>query len=129
MLGVGKGKATAFLQGIPGRVIEAYEKALALDERVDAAGPLQLKGRFRTIVPWPYRDLKIARKALDRAIEIAPVKQSLFFRGDVHARLGNLEAARDDWNAALHAPVHPPVRPLAPLIDKLVERRLALINE
>ena len=107
-------------------MIRANERAIKLDERVDSAGPLQLKGRFRSGVPWPYRDLKLARDALDEAIAIAPIKQSLFFLGDVFARLGDLDSAREAWTAALDAQPHPPAATLGPLVDRLIDRRLAL---
>lgn len=126
MVGVGQGKIAAFMNGIPQRVLTAANRAIKLDQRIDCAGPLQLMGRFRSIVPWPYRDLKLARDALDEAVAIAPVKQSLFFLGDMHARLGDLDAARAAWNAALDAQPFPPAQRLAPLVDKLIERRLAL---
>jgi len=123
--GVAKGKVRAFLEGIPGRVQHAYREAIELDERVRAAGPLQVKGRFRTIVPFPYRNLRVAVEALERARSIAPVKQTLFFLGDAYAWQGRIEEARQAWQAALAAPPAEHARALAPLVDVLIEQRLA----
>ena len=128
MLGVAMGKLEAVTSGIPGRVIRAYSRAIAIDDSCDGAGPLQLEGRFRTIVPAPYRNLRRARLSLHRAATLARVKQTLFFFGDAHARAGKLEAAEEAWRAALGAPSHPPAEPLARLIDMLIDRRLEMIE-
>ncbi|MHC4955252.1 MAG: tetratricopeptide repeat protein [Planctomycetota bacterium] len=128
MLGISLGKVDAFLSGVPPRVMDAYKKAIELDETCESAGPLQLKGRFHTIVPWPYRDLKKARISLERAAEIARVKQTLFFLGDVYARRGEFERAERTWREALDAPAHPPAEPLAPHIDRLIQRRLKFVS-
>ena len=129
MLGLSIGKFEAFTGGIPSQVIRAYSKALEIDETCDAAGPLQLEGRFRTIVPFPYRNLRRARLSLDRATTIAPVKQTLFFLGDAHARAGDLTAAEDAWRRALAAPPHPPAQSVASYVDLLIERRLEFVSE
>ena len=128
MLGISIGKINAFTSGIPGRVIRAYSKALKLDDTCDGAGPLQIEGRFRTIVPFPYRNLRRARRSLHRAATIARVKQTLFFLGDAHARAGKMEVAEEAWRAALDAPSHPPAEPLAGYIDLLIARRFEFIE-
>lgn len=129
MLGLSIGKVDAFTGGIPGRVMRAYSKAIELDETCESAGPLQIEGRFRTVVPFPYRNLRRARAALHRAATIARVKQTLYFLGDAHARAGDYDHAKAAWLAALEAPPHPPAEPVANYVDRLIERRLEFVNE
>jgi len=124
MLGIAAGKFRAVTSGIPGRVIRAYSKALELGGEREAAGPLQLEGRFRTIAPFPYRNLRRARSSLLRAAKIAPVKQTLFFLGDAYARAGDMEAAMEAWRSASAAPTHASAESLAGSINLLIERRL-----
>ncbi|MHC4847694.1 MAG: hypothetical protein ACYTEG_04490 [Planctomycetota bacterium] len=122
--GVAKGKLASFFEGIPNRVIGSYRKAIEADETMRAAGPLQVKGRFRTVVPFPYRDLALAVEALERARTIAPVKQTHFFLGDAYARQGRIEDARAAWAAARAAEPAPHAAALAPLVDALLDQRL-----
>jgi len=129
MLGASLGKVDAFMAGIPGRVIRAYSKATELDETCESAGPLQVEGRFRSIVPFPYRNLRRARASLHRAATIARVKQTLFFLGDAHARAGDMKSAEAAWRAALETPPHPPAKPVAAYVDLLIARRLEFIGE
>jgi len=128
MLGMSRGKLDAFLSGIPGRVMRAYTKAIALDETCESAGPLQVEGRFRSLVPFPFRNLRRARTSLKKAASIASVKQTLFFLGDAYARGGDLAAAEKAWRAALVAPPHPPAAPLAGYVDLLIARRLEFVK-
>jgi len=122
--GIAKGKVRAFLEGIPRKVIRAYEAARARDETVRAAGPLQVQGRFRTIVPFPYRDVDEAVACLERARSIAPVKQTLFFLGDAYAWQKRIPDARAAWRGALAAAPAPHAVPIAPLVDELLRMRL-----
>ena len=122
--GIAKGKVRAFFEGIPNRVISSYRTAIRLDETVRAAGPLQVKGRFRSITPFPYRDQPEAIAALERARSLAPVKQTLLFLGDAYARSGRLTDAKKVWTEALRADPASHAAPLAPLVDVMIERRL-----
>ncbi|MHC4407392.1 MAG: hypothetical protein ACYS0E_05940 [Planctomycetota bacterium] len=124
MEGVAKGKLASFFEGIPNRVISTYRKAIEVDETMRSAGPLQVKGRFRTVVPFPYRDLMLAVAALERARAIAAVKQTHFFLGDAYARQGRVEDARAAWAAALAAEPASHAAALAPLVDVLLNQRL-----
>ena len=128
MIGLAKGKFDAFMAGVPGRVMRAYSKAIALDETCESAGPLQIEGRFRTLVPFPYRNLRRARTALERAASIARVKQTLLFLGDVYWRLNDKSKAIRTWRNALQAPPHPPAKPVAGYVDLLIRRRLELAD-
>jgi hypothetical protein len=124
MKGVGLGKLRAFLEGVPTSVMHAYRRAIELDETVRNGGPLQIEGRFRTIVPFPYRNLDKAVAALERARNLAPVKQTLFFLGDAYAWQGRIDDARATWGAARAAEAAPHALPLAPLVDELLRQRL-----
>jgi len=128
MKGVALGKVRAFLEGVPNSVLRAANRAAELDEAVRGAGPLQVKGRFRTIVPFPYRDLRAATELLERARTLDPVKQTLFFLGDAYAWQGRLDEAREAWQAALASAPAPHAKPLAPLVDELVRRRLETVG-
>ena len=122
--GVAKGKVVSFFEGIPSKVIGAYRKAIEIDKTIRTAGPLQVKGRFRTVVPFPYRDTRLAIEALEEARAIAPVKQTHFFLGDAYARAGRVDDARASWQAGLRAVPAPHAIALADLVDALLEQRL-----
>jgi tetratricopeptide (TPR) repeat protein len=122
--GVAKGKVQSFFEGMPTQIIDAYTQAIEIDETTRTAGPLQVKGRFRTVVPFPYRDVGAAIVALERARSIAPVKQTHFFLGDAYARRGRIEDARASWESARRAEPAPHAMTLAPLVDVLVDQRL-----
>ncbi|MEM8882604.1 MAG: hypothetical protein AAGD14_00875 [Planctomycetota bacterium] len=126
--GIAKGKLSAFLEGIPNRMTRACAKLIELDETVRSAGPLQVQGRFRTIVPFPYRQLDTAIRSLERARGIAPVKQTLYFLGDAYAWKGRMGEAERTWRAALVAPSSERTEKLAGYIDQLVEQRLAMLK-
>jgi hypothetical protein len=124
--GLAKGKTKSFFEGTPSQVIKAFEDAARIDKGAMSAGPLQIQGRFRTVVPFPYRDVDLAQSVLAEAAEIAPVKQTLFYLGDAYAWQGDLANARTAWNRSLRAKLGPTTLATATVIDQLVKRRLEM---
>jgi len=128
MQGIAKGKTKSFFEGLPSEVIDAYEEAMRINRGAMSAGPLQVQGRFRTVVAFPYRDIDEAQAALVEATKLAPTKQTLFYLGDAYAWQGNLDEARTAWNRSLSAKTAPTSAAIAPFLDQLVQRRLQMIR-
>src|SRR5512140_499720 len=68
----GIGILNALMQGIEGKYNERLDKAIELDPDLDRAGPILLKGRYYTQLPWPKRDLGKARQLLEKVIASHP---------------------------------------------------------
>ena len=121
-----EGPSVALFSGHGAAIPEAIGLALAADETFEGAAPLRLEGRFRTRAPWPYRDRKRAREALERAVELAPVPVNHLFLGDLLQQMGEEEAARESWRAVLVSVPDEVSAGVAPLHRALARRRLAL---
>jgi tetratricopeptide (TPR) repeat protein len=125
ILGLTKGRVTALLEGLPGRIEAAYERALSLDPGYAAGGGYRLKGKFLTSAPWPIRDYPAAGRALERANEIAPVRQNFLFLGDLRWREGRRDEAVAMWRRACATPVHPETAAIDDAVLELARRRVA----
>lgn len=120
-----EGPSVALFSGHGAAIPEALGLALAADETFEGAAPLRLEGRFRARAPWPYRDRKRAREALERAVELAPVPVNHLFLGDLLQVIGETEAARESWRAVLISEPDEVSAGTAPLHRALAQRRLA----
>lgn len=119
------GPAHALFAGHGPRLVAAITAAVAADPGLDGAGPLRLEGRFRGRAPWPYGDRPAARAALEQAVDLAPITINHLFLGDVLAELGEHEAARTAWQAALAAPPDATTRWTGEALREQARRRLA----
>lgn len=97
------GPARSAFAGYGSRLVDAIARAVALDPAFDHASPLRLQGRFRSQAPWPYRDREVARAALERAVELAPVVVNHLFLGDACWLDNDRGGARLHWEAATKA--------------------------
>jgi tetratricopeptide (TPR) repeat protein len=68
----GIGIINALMQGIEGKYNERLDKAIELDPDFDRAGPILLKGRYYSQLPWPKRDLGKARQLIEKVIAKHP---------------------------------------------------------
>jgi hypothetical protein len=125
ILGLVKSRAAALLGGLPGRIQEAYGRALAIDPAYAAGGGYRLKGKFLMSAPWPIRDYAGAGEALTRANEIAPVRQNFLFLGDLRFREGRRDDAVAMWRHACATQVHPATAAIDDAVIELARRRLA----
>jgi hypothetical protein len=121
-----EGASTALFSGHAAAIPKAIGSAIAADETFEGAAPLRLEGRFRTRAPWPYRDRTRARKALERAVELAPVPVNHLFLGDLLHVIGEEEAARESWRAVLVSEPDEVSAGVASLHRILAQRRLAI---
>jgi hypothetical protein len=124
LLAWAKGPARALLAGYGPKLAAAIEAAVAVDPAFDGASPLRLLGRFRSRAPWPYGDLSAARKALARAVELAPFVVNHLFYGDALAAAGELAAAREQWDLATTAGCDATTSASAPLLREQAAARL-----
>ncbi|MBW1895301.1 MAG: hypothetical protein JRI91_16660 [Deltaproteobacteria bacterium] len=53
---------TALLEGLKGKVQNSFETAYKYDKYFDHGGPIAALGRFWAILPWPFKDKKLAMK-------------------------------------------------------------------
>jgi tetratricopeptide (TPR) repeat protein len=123
--GLVRSRAAALLEGLPGRIRGAYEEALRLDPGYAFGGGYRLKGKFLMSAPWPVRDLRAAREALERANGIAAVRQNFLFLGDLHYREGRQAEALDAWRRASSLPAHVATRDIDAAVRELALRRTA----
>ena len=121
------GPARSLLAGYGPRLVAAMDAAVAADPTFDHAAPLRLQGRFRGKAPWPFGDLELARSALSRACDQAPITVNRLFYGDVLWAAGEREAARDQWQAAASAEGVESTRWSQPLLQELARRRIAAL--
>jgi hypothetical protein len=121
------GPARSLFAGYGGKLVAAIDAAVAADPTFDHAAPLRLQGRFRAQAPWPYGDLPLAKTALARAVELAPIAINLLFSGDALWAGGDREAARAQWEAASTADGDESTRWSTPLLRELARRRLAAL--
>jgi hypothetical protein len=95
------GIVTALRQGVEGKFNRWLDKAIALDEGYDNAGPLIAKGRYYFELPWPKRDLKKSTQFLHRALRARPhaLRAHLYLAetqlkdGEEKGALGSVEKA------------------------------------
>jgi tetratricopeptide (TPR) repeat protein len=127
--GLTKGRVAALLDGLPGRIRGAYERALSIDPAYAAGGAYRLQGKFLTSAPWPVRDYAAAGKALERANGIAPVRQNFLFLGDLRYREGRIDEAIAMWRRACATPVHPATAEIDGAVLELARRRVALASQ
>jgi len=127
--GLTRSHATGLLEGLPGRIRSAYEKAEAIDPDYAAGGAFRLEGKFLMSAPWPVRDYALARKALTRANDIAPVRQNFLFLGDLCCHEGRLDEAIVMWQRACSTPVHPETAVIDAQVLELARRRLDLASK
>ncbi|MBK9387831.1 MAG: hypothetical protein IPN34_23690 [Planctomycetes bacterium] len=118
------GPTRSLFAGYGPKLVAAIDRAVALDAQHDGGAPLRLQGRFRSKAPWPYGDLDIAREALLRASEQAPVPVSLLFLGDLHEARGERELALAAWRRASEAEADASTQASAQEIRELARRRL-----
>jgi len=124
-----EGSPAALFSGHAAAIPKAIGRALAADETFEAAAPLRLEGRFRTRAPWPYRDRKRAREALEYAVELAPVPVNHLFLGDLLQALGEQEGARTHWRAVLASEPDAVSAGVVGLHRALAQRRLAISTQ
>ncbi len=122
---IAEGGMNALVQGLPGKIRDAVDKAVAADRLHDGAGPLRLEGRFFTNVPWPLRDLPRAERALLDAEAHAPGAFVHLFLGDLRWRQGRGPEAREAWSRAATASPAPGLRLFDPLASAEARQRLA----
>ena len=53
---------TALIEGLKGKVQNSFETAYKYDKYFDHGGPIAALGRFWAILPWPFKDKKLAMK-------------------------------------------------------------------
>lgn len=126
LLAWANGPARSLFAGYGPKLVRAFDAAVALDPTHDGGAPLRLQGRFRGKAPWPYGDAAVARQALLRAVESAPLPVNLLFLGDVLAAAGEVEAAVLQWRRALTAAADESTRWSVELLRELARRRLAV---
>jgi len=124
-----EGASAALFSGHAAAIPKAMASAVAADEGFEGAAPLRLEGRFRTRAPWPYRDRKRAREALERAVELAPVPVNHLFLGDLLQVLGEEGAARENWRAVLVTVPDKVSTGVVMLHHSLARRRLAISEQ
>ena len=125
LLAWANGPARSLFAGYGPKLVRAIDAAVALDANHDGGAPLRLQGRFRGKAPWPYGDAAVARQALQRAAELAPLPVNLLFLGDVLAAAGELDAAAVPWRAAVTAVADESTRWSSALLQELARRRLS----
>ncbi|MGQ0614837.1 MAG: hypothetical protein ACT4PV_13965 [Planctomycetaceae bacterium] len=126
---IAEGGLNALMQGLPGRIRDAVDRAVAADRLHDGAGPLRLEGRFFTNVPWPLRDLARAERALLDAERIAPGAFVHLFLGDLRWRQGRASEARDAWSRAAEAAAASDLGLFDPLASAEARQRLLATAE
>lgn len=125
---LGKGKAQAFVEGLPVRIRAAYERVIDRDPAFLGAGAVRLKGKFLMLVPWPFRDRAEAERALLEAARLADVPQCQLFLGDLYHLEGRPEEASAAWHRVLALPPHPTTSFLDDRIKALARLRLAFLE-
>ncbi|MBL8900239.1 MAG: hypothetical protein JNM84_21590 [Planctomycetes bacterium] len=118
------GPTRSLFAGYGPKLVAAIDRAVQLDAQHDGGAPLRLQGRFRSKAPWPYGDLDVAREALLRASELAPVPVTLLFLGDLHEARGERELALAAWKRASKAEPDVSTQASAAEIRELAHRRL-----
>ena len=121
-----KGNAAALLEGLPGKVRSAYERALEIDRTYDAAAALRIKGKFQLGAPWPIGSRKEAGESLEQAVEIAPIPENLLWLGDFYFLERRREEAIEAWRAAIETETRGAVWLLDSRARELARRRLDL---
>lgn len=121
------GPARSAFAGYGSRLVDAIARAVALDPAFDHASPLRLQGRFRSQAPWPYRDREVARAALERAVELAPVVVNHLFLGDACWLDNDLGGARLHWEAATKAEGTAATSASDSLLRELAKKRLEAV--
>jgi len=124
ILGLTKSRVSAMLEGLGSRIQDAYEKAIEIDPAYALGGAYRLKGKFLMSAPWPIRDLAAAGKALDRANEIAPVRENYLFLGDLRFREGKPAEAVAMWKRACETPGRPETAAIDDSVLTLARRRV-----
>ena len=119
------GPARSLFAGYGPKLVVAIEAAVRLDRAQDGGAPLRLQGRFRARAPWPYGDLELARRSLEEAVALRSVPVNHLFLGDVLCAVGDLAAAREQWQFARTSPADAATRWSADLLRRQAERRLA----
>jgi len=127
--GLTRSRTAAMLEGLPGRIRTAYERALELDDGYAAGGGYRLKGKYLMSAPWPIRDYEEARAALDEANGIAPVRQNYLFLGDLGFREDRLDEAIVAWRRALDGPAHSATDDIDEAVRELARRRLVAAGQ
>jgi tetratricopeptide (TPR) repeat protein len=127
--GLTRGRVAAMLEGLPGRIQEAYGRALSIDPTYAAGGAYRLKGKFLASAPWPVRDYAAAGSALERANGIATVRQNFLFLGDLRYREGRIEEAVAMWRRACETPVHAATAAIDGAVLELARRRVAAASQ
>jgi tetratricopeptide (TPR) repeat protein len=122
--GLTRSHAAALLEGLPGKIRASYERAIAIDPLYAGGGAFRLKGKFLMSAPWPFRDYDEAGKALQRANEIAEVRENDLFLGDLRFLEGKLDDAVAMWRRVAEVPVHPETEKIDDAVLKLARRRL-----
>jgi hypothetical protein len=122
------GPARSLLAGFGPKLAAASDAAIAADPGFDHAAPLRLQGRFRGEAPRPFGDPKLARAALERAVELAPLAVNRLFLGDVLWRAGDRAGAEREWRAACLAPGDDSTRASLAFVQELARRRVAALE-
>lgn len=121
------GPARSLFAGYGPKLVAAIDACVAADPTFDHAAPLRLEGRFRGEAPRPFGDLARARKALERAVELAPLCVNRLFLGDVLWRANDHAGAEREWRAASTADGDASTRASTPFLQELARRRLAAL--
>lgn len=85
----------ALTSGTEGKFNDRLDKSIELDPKFDRSGPVSLKGRYFSTLPWPKRDLKKSKQWLERALAQSP--QSLrikYYLADTLLKDGEKEQAK-----------------------------------
>jgi hypothetical protein len=53
---------TAFIEGLKSKVQNSFETAYNIDKYYEHGGPIAALGRFWAVLPWPFKDKKLAMK-------------------------------------------------------------------